>query len=112
MQVARDSMTTDSPKPRYAQNAPGDSYVERDLCIGCRLPEHVAPDLMDFAQGGGAGSHCYFKRQPATSSELGQALGAIRVACCGALRYGGNDPRIIRELARAGCRDACDQAVN
>lgn len=100
---------------RYPENAPGPFYVERDLCLICMAPEHEAPDLMGFVDGGSAGhatSHCYFKRQPATPEETERAINAMRVGCCGALRYGGDDQAIIDRLVAAGvdrdCIDAFD----
>ena len=35
----------------YAENSPGDFYVEADLCITCRNPENVAPTLIGFCDG-------------------------------------------------------------
>jgi hypothetical protein len=97
-------------KPRHHLNAPGDFYVERDMCIICRAPEHAAPDLMGFVDDPtGQSAHCFFKRQPTTEAETGRAVEAIRVSCCGALRYGGADPAIISALVKDGHRDACDQ---
>ena len=74
-------------------------------------PEHEAPDLMGFFDGGQAGagrSHCYFKTQPETPEETKRAINAIRVACCGALRYGGDDPEVIDRLLAAGVDDCID----
>src|SRR5262245_54195345 len=95
-----------SGRERYELNAPGDFYVERDRCITCRTPEHAAPTLMGFfddRDGSGRTSHCYFKRQPNSPAETRQAVEAIKVACCGALRYGGFDPLIIAALDGEGC---------
>ena len=80
------------PDPR---NAPGDFYVGADECIRCGAPEHEAPDLIRMDDGG-----CYFFRQPVTSEEHRQATRAIWVSCCDAVRYKGNDPQILREVAR------------
>jgi hypothetical protein len=102
-----------SPRTRYHLNAPGDFYVERDMCIICCAPEHAAPELMGFfddPDGSNARSHCYFKRQPQTAEELQHAIEAIHVSCCRAVRYGGFDPAVISELSRRGDSDACDQA--
>jgi hypothetical protein len=55
-------------------------------------------------------SHCYFKRQPRTDAETTQAIDAIRVSCCGALRYGGSNRQIIDALTQAGHRAVCDNA--
>ena len=101
---------------RYPENAAGPFYVERDLCLICMVPEHEAPDLMGFFDGGEAGppcSHCYFKKQPTTPEETERAINAMRFACCGALRYGGDDQSLIDRLLAAGvdsdCIDARDQ---
>jgi hypothetical protein len=85
-------------------NAPGDFYVEDQMCISCTAPEHEAPDLM--AHDTGKHYHCYFKRQPQTPDETERAVRAVIVGCCGAVRYRGTDPRIIAVLGK----DACDRA--
>ena len=95
------SETRVSPRERHELNAPGDFYVEREMCITCRAPEHAAPELMGFVDG--ERSHCYFKRQPTTPEETRHAIEAIRVACCGALRYGGTDREIIASLDPSFC---------
>jgi hypothetical protein len=102
------------PRAVHELNAPGAFYVEREMCIVCRAPERAAPDLMGFfddPDGSGRRSHCYFKRQPRTAAEVGRALEAIHVSCCGAVRYGGSDPAVVRELARRGDGDACDEPL-
>ena len=85
------------------------------MCLICMAPEHEAPDLMGFFDGdqaGAANSHCYFKKQPQTPEETERAINAVRAACCGALRYGGDDQRLIDRLLAAGvdadCIDARD----
>ena len=95
---------------RYPENAPGPFYVERDLCLICKAPEHEAPDLMGFFDGdqiGVAGSHCYFKKQPETTEETERAISAMQVACCGALRYDGEDQEMIKRLLAAGIESDC-----
>jgi hypothetical protein len=47
----------------------------------------------------GRESHCYFKKQPETPAEVEQAIKAINGSCCGALRYAGADPEIIKRLS-------------
>jgi hypothetical protein len=94
-----------APRKRHELNAPGDFYVENEMCIVCRAPERAAPELMGFVDG--ERSHCYFKRQPATPEETRLAIKAVDVACCGALRYGGSDRAIIAALGA----DACDGRV-
>jgi hypothetical protein len=76
-------------------------------------PEHEAPDLMGFFDGSEANagsSHCYFKKQPTTPEETERAINAMRVACCGALRYGGGDQRLIDRLFAAGIDSDCIDA--
>ena len=44
----------DQPKKdayRYPENVTGPFYVEQDLCLICKAPEHEAPDLMGFFDG-------------------------------------------------------------
>lgn len=80
------------------------------MCLICRAPEHEAPDLIGFNDGGptgAGGSHCYFKRQPATPDEIDRAINAMCVACCGALRYGGHDSAIINRLCSVGVDSDC-----
>ena len=89
-------MTTPLPQ-RVPENAPGDFYVERGLCTGCCLPHGEAPELLndpnvEFRE-------CYFRRQPQNDAEVEQAVRAMSVSCVEALRYAGNDPKIIARLA-------------
>ena len=91
------------PKPaRFHLNAPGDFYVENQMCIACQAPEHEAPDLMSHIETDDCGYHCYFKRQPQTPEEAERAILAVAVGCCGAVRYGGHDPRILERLEALG----------
>ena len=92
--------------PRHALNAPGDFYVEGGSCISCRAPEESAPDLMTHE----GDWHCYFKRQPQTPAEVEQAIEAVVVSCCNAVRYGGRDPRILAQLIAEGKGNECDHA--
>jgi ferredoxin len=85
---------------RYPENAAGPFYVEADLCIACRSPEAVAPNLVAANQ-----HHCYFKKQPQTAEEMEQAIRAVEHCCCGAYRYAGHDPNVMTRLGS----DACDR---
>jgi hypothetical protein len=79
--------------------------VENPLCIICGVPEHEAPDLIGFHEdpsGTHSSSHCFFRRQPETDEEVELAISAVAICCCGAYRYGGEDPGIIRRLLQAG----------
>jgi hypothetical protein len=57
------------------------------------------------------GYHCFFQRQPETKAELYHALCAERWSCVQCLRYGGDDPKILRRLADIGEPEACDNPV-
>ena len=90
------------PKP-FAQNAPGPFYVEDGLCIACAAPESEAPDLMDHVGPNEPNAyHCFFKRQPQSVEETDRAMIAMQVCCCGALRYGGDDPTVVQRLLNLG----------
>jgi hypothetical protein len=95
------------PRKPHPLNAPGAFYVEDHQCIICMLPLSEAPTLMGFHEGKGE-SHCYFKRQPSTAEETEQAIRAISVNCCGAIRYSGSEPEILRKLSELNRRDHCD----
>jgi len=102
------------PKKRkaYEENAPGPFYVEKDTCLICRAPEHEAPTLMGYLEdphGDAKNEHCYFKKQPVTPDEVDQAIKAVRVSCCGALRYSGRNGEIISKLKALGLADRCDK---
>jgi hypothetical protein len=95
----------------YPENAPGAFYVQKELCITCRAPESVAPDLIGFyadPSGTNRVSHCYFRKQPETAEELDRAIKAVGVSCCGAYRYAGVDPAVKEKLRLAGEDAAID----
>lgn len=93
-------------KSRVPENAPGDFYVERDMCLRCCNPHAVAPDLLNDPDE--EFENCYFRRQPRTAAEVEQAVEALRVSCCGAMRYGGRDGSIISRLRGLGLTEQCD----
>jgi hypothetical protein len=95
--------------PRHALNAPGDFYVEDQACITCGAPEVEAPSLVCFSEG--ESTHCYFRKQPETMDEVEQAIRAMWASCVRALRYGGNDPGILRRLAELGLTEQCDHPL-
>ncbi len=94
---------------RYPLNVAGDFYVADGMCMACTAPESEAPELMAHDPSAGGGYHCYFKRQPVTPVELERATLAVAVSCCGAVRYGGSEPSVIRKLAELGSAEMCDQ---
>ncbi len=90
---------------RYPKNAAGQFYVENGCCIFCKQPHVQAPELMGFDE---EALHCFFERQPETEEEAYHAIRAVWGSCAGCLRYGGNDPTILRRLIEIGEADACD----
>ena len=93
----------------YSENAPGDFYVECDLCITCRNPEHAAPTLIGFSEAdSGISDHCFFKKQPETPMEIELAIKAVGANCCGSYRYGGSNTEIKARLREQGDLDSID----
>lgn len=91
--------------PRNPKNAPGPFYVVKDQCLSCGAPEAEAPTLMGScadAEG------CYFRKQSETPEEVYQAISAMQVSCIEVLRYGGQDPAILKRLAELGASLLCD----
>lgn len=52
--------------------------------------------------------HCFFKRQPVNAAETDSAIRAVWTSCCQALRYGGDDPAILKRFAEIGESSQCD----
>lgn len=98
-------MVTPLPQ-RVPENAPGDFYVARDVCTRCCVPHGEAPELLNDTEV--PFRECYFRRQPRNEIEVEQAIRAISVSCVRALRYGGNDPKILARLQELDGPDACD----
>jgi hypothetical protein len=99
-------------RDRFPKNAPGPFYTLGDVtsegtwcgrCLSCNVPEEEAPSLL--AQLTETNSDTYFVRQPETEEEIEQACCAIEVCCVDALRYGGQDPKILARLRRTGNSD-------
>jgi hypothetical protein len=85
---------------RFHKNVPGPFYTtgtkEMGDCLSCDLPEGEAPDLL--AELNDSNLDTYFVKQPETPDEIQRACSAIRVCCVAALRYGGKDAEIIKNL--------------
>ncbi len=90
---------TDFPVDPTSSNVPGPFYVSRDECMACGAPEHEAPELMAFDE---ERFSCYFRRQPETPEEVEHAIRAVWASCCRAVRYAGNDPKILKRLRELG----------
>ena len=91
---------------RFHLNVAGDFYVANGMCMFCEAPEHEAPELMAHEPGS---RHCYFRQQPETATELAQAVMAVAVGCCGAVRYAGANPIVIHQLRQLGSAEMIDQ---
>lgn len=85
---------------RHKLNVIGDFYVEDQMCICCDAAPSEAPDLLTYDET----IHCYFKKQPETEEELSQAINACSVSEVCAVRYAGNNPKILKRLDK----DCCD----
>jgi hypothetical protein len=92
---------------RTTLNAAGDFYVIKDTCLACMVPEYEAPELMGYDDQMG----CYFRRQPQTLAEREHAINAVRGSCIEALRYGGDDPEILKALRANHCGHLCDKTM-
>src|SRR5262245_45332880 len=90
--------------PRAPEDAPGDFYVVVGECTLCVAPLAEAPNLM-----AACGHSCFFKKQHSTAEEVDQAINAISVSCVEALRYGGDDPVILKRLHELGLGHCCDR---
>jgi hypothetical protein len=89
----------------HPENSAGPFYVVEGHCTACQAPIPEAPTLIAWAEHDPY--HCVFRNQPETPEELEQALNAMGVCCVAALRYGGDDPVILRALKARGMEDLC-----
>lgn len=80
---------------RFAKNVSGPFYTT-GTCLACAAPEAEAPELL--AELTDDNYETYFVRQPETPEEVERACRALEACCVAALRYGGQDPTIIRRL--------------
>lgn len=93
---------------RHPENAPGDFYVECDSCIACEAPYYEAPELMGRPGSGETNHGCFFRRQPSTPDEIESACNAIMVSCVEAVRYAGEDRKILQRLYELGAYSSVD----
>lgn len=77
-------------------------------CLTCGGPESVAPDLL--AELNESNITTYFVKQPKTADEIDRDCLALRHCCVDALRYGGSDISIIRQLHNDPAH--CDYVIN
>jgi hypothetical protein len=90
----------------HARNVPGPFYILDRCCTACMVLHSVAPAMTGFDEQEG---HCFVRKQPATAGEFYQAIEAVWVGELGCLRYGGDDPEIVRRLVELGEGSACDR---
>jgi len=64
--------------------------------MACALPEAEAPELL--AKLTHENMDTYFVKQPETDEEISQAISATQVCCVNAVRYGGRNKAIIKQV--------------
>ncbi len=77
-------------------------------CLDCELPQAEAPKLIKNLYDDDGDT--YFIKQPETSEEIEQAIAAADVCCVEAIRYGGTDLDILRQMRLIS--DLCDYRVD
>jgi len=90
----------EGPEPQL-QSAPGDFYVENECCVGCGVPQVVAPDLVGWNND--KYPSCYWKKQPETQDEMRQAFAIFDGQEVGCHRYAGHDPAILARVGSENC---------
>lgn len=91
---------------RFYKNIAGDFYTTGE-CLSCDLPEREAPSCL--AQHDVNNGDTYFIKQPETPEEVESICWAAYVCCNDAIRYGGTDPSIIRQMGNRP--DYCDHLL-
>src|SRR6266566_5684370 len=93
--------------PFLEKNAAGAWYTT-GYCTACGAPEDQAPTLLAPLTDDQLDT--FFIRQPTTPAEVEAACRAAQVCCTSALRYGGQDPEIIKRLGNTP--EFCDYLVS
>jgi len=86
-------------------------YTAEGQCIICHLPPEIAPSLIGFYEspdGNHANSTCFFKRQPTNPKEVELAIEAMHSSCVEAIRYGGDNLKIIKQLIEMNLEHCVD----
>src|SRR5262245_11746356 len=94
------------PPSRFPKNVPGPFYTTGE-CLACGAPEHEAPTCL--APLDDDNGDTYFVRQPETAEELAGVISAMHSCCVSAIRYGGEDPQIIRRCGNTS--EYCDHVL-
>ncbi len=92
---------------REPANVEGPFYITTQ-CIICGLPPETAPDNISFAPDCERPHTCRFSKQPETQEELNAVLDAMWGSCVEAVRYGGTDPEILRQIKERGLSHLAD----
>ena len=75
-------------------------------CLDCDLPQGEARKLIKPLEG--QDGDTYFIKQPETPEEVISAIHSTELCCFQAIRYGGDDPNIIKRMDS----DLCDFYIN
>jgi hypothetical protein len=75
--------------------------VENECCVGCGVPQVVAPDLVGWNND--KNPSCYWKKQPETPDEMRQAFAIFDGQEVGCHRYAGHDPAILARVGSENC---------
>ena len=82
---------------RAIENISGPFYTVSVGCdCGCGLPESSAPELLRMTDD--RSNQSYFYKQPETNLEIASAINAVNVCPIHDVRYGGQDPEIIKRI--------------
>jgi hypothetical protein len=87
-------------------NVIGPFYVEDQCCTACGIPEHIAPEL--FAEDPRS-VHCFVRKQPGTAEEIDKVVEVMHSQDLDCVRYGGDDPAMLRRLDAENRARLCDR---
>ncbi len=87
------------------RNVPGPFYAAKGCCMACSMTAEAAPDLIGFDEDA---MSCFFRKQPTKPDELDRAIQAVKVSCCGALRYRGSDAQVKLKLVELGASETIE----
>ncbi|QEE31002.1 hypothetical protein FTW19_25160 [Terriglobus albidus] len=93
--------------PRFTadpRSVPGDFYVIQNECMGCGIPQKIAPELVNWVES--SPQHCGWVRQPASKKDLKRAIEILKQQDFGCHRYAGMDPRVLQSVP-----ECCDYFV-
>ncbi len=94
----RHPKNVDGPFYSLAEFSGKDSHSE---CLDCDIPQGEARNLIQSLDG--ENGDTYFIKKPTSEKELQEAIASTEVCCVDAIRYGGNDPKIIKQMHQTLC---------